>query len=147
MKITSLFRCLYQWVCLLKHVAYYLKFTLSIKNFLYFYSKKIGSIEADISKYLVAMGFSRVLRLVFWVMNYLAGEKFVYLILADVIHTVIIADIMFLWVKDRKKGAILIWIILLIINMYFIINNKKIFKLFYISLLFNFILNIYLIVM
>lgn len=54
------------------------------------------------------MGFSRVLRLVFWVMNYLAGEKFVYLILADVIHTVIIADIMFLWVKDRKKGAILI---------------------------------------
>lgn len=89
-------------------MAYYLKFTLSIKNFLYFYSKKIGSIEADISKYLVAMGFSRVLRLVFWVMNYLAGEKFVYLILADVIHTVIIADIMFLWVKDRKKGAILI---------------------------------------
>ncbi|CAD8203214.1 unnamed protein product [Paramecium octaurelia] len=71
-------------------------------------SKKIGSIEADISKYLVAMGFSRLLRLVFWVMNYMAGEKFVYLILADVIHTVIIADIMFIWIRDKKKGAILI---------------------------------------
>lgn len=71
-------------------------------------SKKIGTIEADISKYLVAMGFSRLLRLAFWVMNYFAGEKFVYLILADVIHTVIIADVMFIWVKERKQGAILI---------------------------------------
>ena len=54
------------------------------------------------------MGFSRLLRLVFWVMNYFAGEKFVYLILADVIHTVIIADVMFIWVRERKQGAILI---------------------------------------
>lgn len=75
----------------------------------FYSSKKIGTIEADISKYLVAMGFSRLLRLGFWVLNYLAGEKFIYLILADVIHTIIIADVMFIWVRDRRRGAILIW--------------------------------------
>lgn len=107
MSIISLFKCSYQWVCLLKPAVYFHKFMWGISIFNK--SKKIGTIEADISKYLVAMGFSRLLRLVFWVMNYFAGEKFVYLILADVIHTVIIADVMFIWVRERKQGAILIW--------------------------------------
>lgn len=60
------------------------------------------------SRYLMAMGVSRILRVVFWGMQYLAGEKFIYLIIADVIHTIIIADIMYLWLTEKKKGAILI---------------------------------------
>ena len=54
------------------------------------------------------MGFSRLTRMIFWIMNYMRGERFVYLILADVIHTLIIGEVMYLWLVNKKKGVILV---------------------------------------
>ncbi len=55
------------------------------------------------------MAFSRVVRLGFWVIQWINGSQFIYLILADVIHTIVVGDFMFLWFKEKRSdGTILI---------------------------------------
>jgi ER lumen protein retaining receptor len=63
----------------------------------------------EVSRYLASMAFSRVIRMIFWIMQWFSGSKFIYLIMADVIHTVIVGDFMFLWFKEKRSdGTILI---------------------------------------
>jgi ER lumen protein retaining receptor len=72
-------------------------------------SRKLGAIEIEVSRYLACMAFSRVVRLGFWVIQWINGSQFIYLILADVIHTIVVGDFMFLWFKEKRTdGTILI---------------------------------------
>lgn len=69
-------------------------------------SKKEGFIDHKVGQYLVFIAISRGLRLVFWVLQYLDGDQFIYLILADVVHSIIIADFVWLYFKHKGTGAI-----------------------------------------
>jgi len=63
----------------------------------------MGFIEVDVSRYLVLMGVSRILRLLFWIMMHIKSEDFLYLIFADLFHTIIVGDMVWLHFK-KKKG-------------------------------------------
>jgi ER lumen protein retaining receptor len=59
--------------------------------------------------YLVFMALSRVMRMCFWIMQYLNGDEFIYLILADVIHTIILGDFVYCFFKHRSNERILLY--------------------------------------
>jgi hypothetical protein len=71
-------------------------------------SRKIGNIEIEVSRYVACMAVARVIRIVFWVTQYLANAFFPYLILADVIHTVIVGDLTFLYFKEKRSDGLII---------------------------------------
>ena len=45
------------------------------------------------------MGLSRLVRLLFWFFQYLEGDHIMYLLIADLIHTILVGDLRFiLWI-------------------------------------------------
>ena len=71
-------------------------------------SKKIGSCEFSIGQYLLFMGLSRFVRLIFWILMWLESEDFVYLILADLIHSILLVDFVWIFIKTKKGESILL---------------------------------------
>lgn len=59
-------------------------------------------------RYLVCMGLSRFLRLMFWILMWIDGDGFFYLILADILHCVFIGDFVYLFITNKNKHEILI---------------------------------------
>lgn len=69
--------------------------------------RKTGTLEVNTGHYIFLLGTSRVIRLCFWTMMYLDGESFLYLIIADLLHTILLLD--FVWCYFRKqKGNLII---------------------------------------
>ena len=54
------------------------------------------------------MGLSRIIRLGFWLAMYRLGYTSYELIIADLLHTVLLADFAILFFKNRKNESILI---------------------------------------
>jgi ER lumen protein retaining receptor len=70
--------------------------------------------------YVVFLAFARLFRLLFWLKMYLDGNKFISLILADLIHCVILSDFVYNVIKNWNNGVLP--------TMAREINGKKIFK-------------------
>jgi ER lumen protein retaining receptor len=71
-------------------------------------SKKVGSVDLKIGYYLLFMGLSRFFRLVFWILMWMDGDDFLYLIAADLIHSLILADFVWMFFKYQKEDCILL---------------------------------------
>eukprot|EP00357_Protocruzia_adherens_P014358 CAMPEP_0115004286 /NCGR_PEP_ID=MMETSP0216-20121206/19105_1 /TAXON_ID=223996 /ORGANISM="Protocruzia adherens, Strain Boccale" /LENGTH=256 /DNA_ID=CAMNT_0002370231 /DNA_START=27 /DNA_END=797 /DNA_ORIENTATION=- len=67
--------------------------------------RKIGEVEGLTSHYIFALGVARFLRLIFWVSMYMQGETFIYLILADLLHTILLADFTYYYFRSIKSGT------------------------------------------
>eukprot|EP01016_Furgasonia_blochmanni_P003705 TRINITY_DN11450_c0_g1_i2.p1 TRINITY_DN11450_c0_g1~~TRINITY_DN11450_c0_g1_i2.p1 ORF type:complete len:274 (-),score=36.40 TRINITY_DN11450_c0_g1_i2:98-919(-) len=70
--------------------------------------RKIGEIEAMTGHYLFCLAMSRIFRMVFWIMMYLKGDMFAYLIIADLLHTILLADFIYFYIKNRHSRTILL---------------------------------------
>jgi len=71
-------------------------------------NRKQGRVEYELGKYLMFMGLSRIVRMGFWVMMYNLGDTNTELIIADLLHTILLADFAVLFFKNRNKDSILI---------------------------------------
>jgi len=56
--------------------------------------------------YVVFLAFARFFRLMFWLKMYLDGNKFIALILADLIHSIILFDFVYNVIKNWNKGVL-----------------------------------------
>ena len=54
------------------------------------------------------MALSRIIRLIFWTVLWFDGDGFIYLILADIAHTLFIGDFVFLYFTKKETGGRLI---------------------------------------
>jgi ER lumen protein retaining receptor len=70
--------------------------------------RKTGSLEVNTGHYIILLGASRLVRMGFWIMMYLEGDSFLYLIVADLLHTVLLADFVWCYFKKQKGNLIII---------------------------------------
>jgi len=54
------------------------------------------------------LAISRALRLMFWVKMWIMGDKFIYLIIADLLHTILLADFCYYYLKSSRGPSILL---------------------------------------
>lgn len=70
--------------------------------------RKIRTIDVRVGNYVMLLGISRVIRMVFWILMYLEGDSFIYLILADLLHTILIGDFVYHYFTSKKGDLIII---------------------------------------
>ena len=66
--------------------------------------KRNREVEVLTSHYVMILMVSRLCRLIFWIKMYLDGTAFVELIIADCIHTVLLADFAYEYFKSIRSG-------------------------------------------
>jgi ER lumen protein retaining receptor len=66
--------------------------------------RKASEVEGMTSHYLACLGISRLIRLCFWIVMYLEGDTFGYLIIADLLHTVLLAEFAFYYARSIRSG-------------------------------------------
>lgn len=66
--------------------------------------RKSKEIESMTSHYIMCLGGARVVRLAFWLVSYWEGETFGYLIIADLLHTILLADFALYYYKSIRSG-------------------------------------------
>ena len=66
--------------------------------------RKAKEVEGMTSHYIMCLGGARLIRLAFWLMSYMEGETFGYLILADLLHTILLGDFAFYYYKSIRSG-------------------------------------------
>ncbi len=72
------------------------------------YMRKMGTVDVKIGKYLVCLAASRVVRILFWIQYWMTGEVFKSLMCADVLHTLLLADFVWLYFKSQGRGNMII---------------------------------------
>lgn len=71
--------------------------------------RKIGDIEALTSHYIGLLVIARVVRMLFWVFMLFDGQWFLCLFLADLLHTGLSADYLYLWIRKLRHGGRLVY--------------------------------------
>eukprot|EP00747_Dinoflagellata_sp_TGD_P188824 gnl/TRDRNA2_/TRDRNA2_48351_c0_seq1.p1 gnl/TRDRNA2_/TRDRNA2_48351_c0~~gnl/TRDRNA2_/TRDRNA2_48351_c0_seq1.p1 ORF type:complete len:221 (-),score=40.80 gnl/TRDRNA2_/TRDRNA2_48351_c0_seq1:80-742(-) len=71
--------------------------------------RKMHEVEPLTSHYVGLLIISRFIRMVFWGKLYFLGEHFLQLFFADVLHTLLSADYMYLWCRKLQYGGRLIY--------------------------------------
>ena len=71
--------------------------------------RKMEDVEALTSHYVGLLVIARGVRMVFWIVLFMEGDRFVSLFLADVFHTVLSADYLYLWVRKLRHGGRLVY--------------------------------------
>merc|ERR1712228_1152914 len=71
--------------------------------------RRMHEVEPLTSHYVGLIVVARGIRMLFWGRMYLLGERFLQLFLADVCHTLLSADYMYLWLKKLRHGGSLIY--------------------------------------
>ena len=66
--------------------------------------RKSKEVEGFTSHYIMCLGGARLIRLAFWLMSYWEGETFGYLIIADLLHTILLGDFAFYYYKSIRSG-------------------------------------------
>ena len=54
------------------------------------------------------MAFSRIARMMFWIMMYVDGNHFLYLIAADFVGVLVLSDFIYLYFKSKEGDTILL---------------------------------------
>mmetsp|Transcript_43389 Transcript_43389/g.50194 ORF Transcript_43389/g.50194 Transcript_43389/m.50194 type:complete len:215 (+) Transcript_43389:55-699(+) len=70
--------------------------------------RKLKTVEVTIGNYVVLLALSRVFRLAFWIISYYDGVAFGYLIIADLIHTLLLADFVYFYLRTKPGTPILL---------------------------------------
>lgn len=65
--------------------------------------RRMVEVEITMGHYVFCLAVSRAIRLLFWLCMWLEGDSFIYLMLADLLHTALLADFVYYYVK-RKTG-------------------------------------------
>eukprot|EP01066_Platyproteum_vivax_P007229 Platyproteum_vivax@DN2778_c0_g1_i1.p1 len=73
--------------------------------------RQMSEIEPITSHYVAMLIVSRIMRMMFWVLLYTQGEHFVSLFVADLVHAVMSADYLYLWVRKLRSGGTLVYTI------------------------------------
>lgn len=71
--------------------------------------RKMDDVEALTSHYIGLLVIARAVRMIFWVVMYTEGQWFLCLFLADLLHTAMSADYVYLWVKKIRHGGRLVY--------------------------------------
>jgi len=71
--------------------------------------RKMEDVEALTSHYVGLLVIARGVRMVFWIVLFMEGDRFVSLFLADVFHTFLSADYLYLWVRKLRHGGRLVY--------------------------------------
>jgi len=71
--------------------------------------RKMHEVEPLTSHYVGLLVCARMVRMVFWGKLFFLGEHFVQLLIADVVHTLLSADYLYLWCRKLKYGGRLIY--------------------------------------
>ena len=66
--------------------------------------RKAKEVEPMTGKYLMFLGLARLCRLIFWIQMYVEGATFLSLIIADLVHSVILADFSIIYFKSIHQG-------------------------------------------
>jgi ER lumen protein retaining receptor len=69
--------------------------------------RKVEQVEKTTGRYVFSLAVSRIFRLAFWFMMWMDGDGFIYLMIADFLHTVLLGDFLFYFLR-AKKGEPLI---------------------------------------
>merc|ERR1719183_1971367 len=71
--------------------------------------KNMHEVEPLTSHYVGLLIVARMCRMCFWIKMYFLGEHFLQLLFADILHTLLSADFMYLWLIKLKNGGRLIY--------------------------------------
>jgi ER lumen protein retaining receptor len=71
--------------------------------------RKMEDVEALTSHYIGLLVIARGVRMVFWIALFMGGDRFISLFLADVFHTVLSADYLYLWIRKLRHGGRLVY--------------------------------------
>mmetsp|Transcript_55706 Transcript_55706/g.156300 ORF Transcript_55706/g.156300 Transcript_55706/m.156300 type:complete len:219 (+) Transcript_55706:149-805(+) len=71
--------------------------------------RKMHEVEAMTSHYVGLIVVARFIRMLFWGKMYILGENFLELFFADICHTLLSADYMYLWCRKLRDGGRLIY--------------------------------------
>lgn len=71
--------------------------------------RKMHEVEAMTSHYVGLVVVARFVRMCFWGKMYFNGEHFLQLFVADLLHGLLAADYMYLWLKKLRDGGRLIY--------------------------------------
>ena len=67
--------------------------------------RKAKEVEPMTGKYLMFLGLARLCRLIFWIQMYIEGATFLPLIIADLAHSVILADFSIIYFRSIHLGT------------------------------------------
>jgi ER lumen protein retaining receptor len=71
--------------------------------------RKMDDVEALTSHYIALLVIARVLRMLFWLVMFSQGQWFICLFVADLLHTAMSADYLYLWIKKLRHGGRLVY--------------------------------------
>mmetsp|Transcript_34003 Transcript_34003/g.72187 ORF Transcript_34003/g.72187 Transcript_34003/m.72187 type:complete len:217 (+) Transcript_34003:71-721(+) len=71
--------------------------------------RRMAEIEPLTSHYVGLLVIARAARMVFWGVLFYMGEHFLQLFIADLLHTILTADYMYLWFKKLRSGGALVY--------------------------------------
>ncbi|CEM27211.1 unnamed protein product [Vitrella brassicaformis CCMP3155] len=71
--------------------------------------RRMHEVENVTSHYVGLLVCSRAVRLLFWVQLYWIGEHFIGLFVADLLHTLLSGDYLWLWIRKLRTGGQLIY--------------------------------------
>ena len=71
--------------------------------------RKMDDVEALTSHYIGLLVVSRIARMMFWLVMFSNGQGFMSLFLADVVHTILSGDYLYLWVRKLRYGGRLVY--------------------------------------
>jgi len=71
--------------------------------------RKMHEVEPMTSHYVGLLVCARFIRMIFWGKMYFLGEHFLQLLFADILHTLLSADYLYLWCRKLRYGGRLIY--------------------------------------
>ncbi len=71
--------------------------------------RKMDDVEALTSHYIGLLIIARIVRMIFWVFVFFGGQRFICLFVADLIHTALSADYLYLWIRKIRNGGRLVY--------------------------------------
>jgi len=71
--------------------------------------RNMHEIEPLTSHYVALLVIARSIRMLFWGVLFWMGEHFLQLFIADILHTLLSADYMYLWFKKLRSGGRLVY--------------------------------------
>ncbi len=70
--------------------------------------RKMREVEISLGHYMFCLALSRCIRILFWVLMHLEGDSFLSLMLADLIHTILLGDFVYFYLKRQSGQPLLL---------------------------------------
>ena len=70
--------------------------------------RKMREVEINLGHYMFCLALSRFIRILFWIMMHIGGDSFLYLMIADLIHTLLLGDFVYFYLKRQTGQPLLL---------------------------------------